>query len=484
MFKDVIPYLETEIELVNISDRKKAEKVLQESEIMYKAIFENTGTSIIIVEDNTIISLANSEFERFVGYSKEEIEGKRSWTDFVVKEDLERMREQHKLRRRDPNAALKSYECQTIDKNGNVKDVLLHADLIPGTKKSVISLTDITERKLMEGALRNRKEYYKILAESSQDMIYVIGRDDMIEYVNGSAAKYLGLSPKEITGMLRSNFFPTELADHQKVRLDKVFETGLPEHTEDLMIVQGREIWQDTFLIPLKAEGEEIYAVLSISRDITEHKRAEEMLKASLAEKELLLKEVHHRVKNNLQIISALLNSQSSYLTDDSIIRIFKDSQDRIKSMALIHENLYKSEDLGKVDFNEYLNQLIFYLSQSYGDLSLKVDFKVRTNNVYLNINTAIPCGMIVNELVSNSLKYAFPDGRIGEICIDISSEGDGFRLIISDNGIGIKGDLNIKDSKTLGFRLIDTLVKQIDGEMNLDTADGTRCEIYFKGLK
>ena len=145
---------------------------------------------------------------------------------------------------------------------------------------------------------------------------------------------------------------------------------------------------------------------------------------------------------------------------------------------------MYKSEDLGKVDFYEYIKQLISYLSQSYGELSEKISFKINSNDIYMNINTAIPCGMIINELISNSLKYAFPDGRSGEVCIGLSSENDNFKLIVSDNGVGIKGILNIKDSKTLGFRLIDTLVKQIDGKMSLDITNGTKCEIYFKGLK
>ncbi len=868
---------------VNISDRKKAEKALQESENLYRTLFENTGTATAIIDDDTIISLANSIFEKFLGYRKEEVEGK-SWTEFVVKEDLERMMQQHKLRRMDPNAARDNYEFRAIDKNGQVRYVLLRASVIPGTKNSAVSLVDITERKLMEEALRKSREQYRLLAESSQDMIYVIGRNDKVEYVNGSAARALGLQPEEIIGVPRSSLFTHDVSNHQKLLLDEVFETGLSAHTEGFMILKGMETWQDTLLVPLKTDDNETHAVLGISRDITERKRAEEELKrtqsklriamdlaklvqweydvetdlftfddqfyalyrttaereggplmssrdyarkflppeeaplvakeiskasattdpnftsyvehriirgdgtegfiavrhgvvkddkghtiktyganqditerkraeealrdsesklasiidflpdatlvidsegkviawnraieemtgikaqdilgrgdyeyslpfygqrrpilvdlalepqseiekkysdfgqadgilvgyaftpnlrgvgaylwgvaspiydiqgrivgaiesikditeqkrmegalqeskdyldkiinaigdplfvidrqhravlvndaackiishpreqilgktisgifpskemadiswknseevfntgaevtneeafayadntltvlvkktpytdnagnqflvgvirditdrkqaedriiASLHEKEVLLKEVHHRVKNNLQIISALLSLQSSYLTDEDIIKIFRDSQNRIKSMALVHENLYRSKDLDKVDFNEYINQLASYLSQSYGDLVGKIKFKVNSENVYLNINTAIPCGMIINELVSNTLKHAFPDGRSGEVCVDLSSEDGGFMLVVSDNGAGIKGDINIKESKTLGFRLIDTLVRQIDGKMSFDTSNGTRCEIHFKRLR
>jgi len=468
---------------INITDRERAERALQESENKYKAIFENTGTVMIIIEDDTTISLANSKFGKLIGYDREEIEGKRSWTEFVVKEDLEWMLEQHKLRRIDPSAAMKSYEFQMMDRNGNTKHILLNCDIIPGTKKSVASMLDITERKQIEEDLRKSEEKYKTLAESSQDVIFVIDRNDKIEYVNSFAAKSLGRQPEEIIGRYRYSFFPPAIADLQKQHLTKVFDTGVQSRNEGVIIVDGTKIWQDTELIPLKANNK-TFAVLGISRDITERKRSEEMLRASLVEKELLLKEIHHRVKNNLGIISALLSLQSSYIADEDIIKVFRDGRDRIKSMALVHENLYRSKDFDNVDFDEYINQLVSYLSQSYGDLAGKISFKVHSENVYLNINTAIPCGMIINELVSNSIKHAFPDGRNGEICICLRSENDGFKLAVNDNGVGIKDGLNIKDPKTLGFRLIDALIKQIDGKMSIDTTNGTRCEIWFKGLK
>lgn len=196
------------------------------------------------------------------------------------------------------------------------------------------------------------------------------------------------------------------------------------------------------------------------------------------------MKEVHHRVKNNLQTISTLLYLQSFNFTDENLIKVFRDSQDRIKSIALIHENLFRSEDLGKVDFDEYVRQLITHLSKSYGDLWEKLTLKVNLNTAFLTIDTALPCGMIINELVSNSLKYAFTDDIRGEICIDLISEDDDFKLVVSDNGVGISGDLDIKNSKTLGLQLVDALVKQIDGRMSLDMINGTRYEIHFKERK
>lgn len=343
----------------NVTERKKTEKSLQESERMYRTIFENTGTATIIIEDNTIISLVNSQFERLIGYSKEEIEGKISWTEFVVKEDIERAMQQHKLRRMDPDAALRNYEFRARDKEGHIKDILLQVDIIPGTKRSVASWMDITERK-----------------------------------------------------------------------------------------------------------------------------QTEKMLKASLAEKEVLLKEVHHRVKNNLQVVSTLLYLHSLNFTDGNVLKVFKDCQGRIKSMALIHESIYKSKSLNKVDFNEYLKQLISHISRSYSDFLGKISFKISSDNVSLNINTAISCGMIICELVTNSIKYAFPDSRRGEICIDFSSTDDGFKMVVRDNGIGFMRDSNIEDSKTLGLQLVDILVRQINGKMTYDVTHGTRCEICFKEKK
>jgi two-component sensor histidine kinase/sensor domain CHASE-containing protein len=201
--------------------------------------------------------------------------------------------------------------------------------------------------------------------------------------------------------------------------------------------------------------------------------------------KELLLQEIHHRVKNNLQVISSLLNLQSRRIADKEIIEMLKDSQNRIKSMALIHEKLYNSGDFTGIDFKEYLRDLVTNLFRSYGVDPNHIKLKMEIDDVFLSLDSAIPCGLLINELVSNSLKYAFPDGKEGEIYISIHPiEDNRFFMTVRDNGVGFPADIDITKSKTLGLQLVDSLVDQLDGTMKLNQNAGTEYKITFKELK
>jgi two-component sensor histidine kinase len=207
---------------------------------------------------------------------------------------------------------------------------------------------------------------------------------------------------------------------------------------------------------------------------------------ASLKEKEVLLREIHHRVKNNMQVISSLIRLQSRNVKDEQQIEMLKESQNRIKAMALIHEKLYRSKDLANIDFNDYIKNLVNDLFLSYKVSTGKVTLKMNIETVSFGIDTAIPCGLIVNELVSNSLKYAFPEGRDGEIKISLRSpeEGD-IELIVSDNGVGIPKDLDFRNTESLGLRLITNLTeKQLQGKVELNRNNGTEFQIKFKEVK
>ena len=216
-------------------------------------------------------------------------------------------------------------------------------------------------------------------------------------------------------------------------------------------------------------------------REISERKRAEEQLKTSLAEKEVLLKEVHHRVKNNLQVISSLLHLQSKQIKDPETLGMFLESQHRVRSMALVHERLYQSEDLSGVNAAEYFRDLASYLHRSYAATSSQVSLRVDVAPVSLGIDVAIPCGLIISELISNALKHAFPDGRQGQILVYLRVGQDGqCTLVVSDDGIGLPEDLDLEQTESLGLHLVNRLVAQLEGSIDLYRKGGTTHRITF----
>lgn len=231
-------------------------------------------------------------------------------------------------------------------------------------------------------------------------------------------------------------------------------------------------------------EDKRIKGLVCIGNDIKDMKIAENEIKESLEDKKVLLREIHHRVKNNLQIISSLLNLQSDYLENEKDKNIFRDSQSRVKSMAIIHEKLYQSSNFSEIDFKGYIDSLTSYLFQSYPINPSKIKFESDIDDITLSMDTAIPCGLIINELVSNSLKYAFPDDRDGKIKIKLKSIDDHFVLEIEDNGIGFPDNFDIKDTESLGLKLVYSLTKQIDGQLELLVNEKTKFRIIFSEIE
>jgi two-component sensor histidine kinase len=214
--------------------------------------------------------------------------------------------------------------------------------------------------------------------------------------------------------------------------------------------------------------------------ELVERERTTEVVQSSLREKEMLLKEVHHRVKNNMQVISSLLNLQGKQIKDEQARLIFQESQNRVKSMALIHESLYQADDLSHIDFAEYLRKLVNHISRSYQMQTEAIKMKVNVGDIALGVDTAVPCGLIINELITNSLKYAFPAGTAGEILIDLSASDGGYKLTLSDNGIGLPKELDIENANTLGLKLVRTLTEQLRGQLSHSNGCGTKFEITF----
>ncbi len=346
-----------------IHRRKEILKSLHVSESAYRTIFENTGTATLIIEGDNIISLANTEFQKLSGYSKQELEGKKPWTDFVVSEDLEGMIKQNQRRLTKSESDPKNYEFRLLDRAGNVKNIYVVAVIIPGSNNSLISLLDVTDSKI-----------------------------------------------------------------------------------------------------------------------------AEAKIKKSLKEKETLLKEIHHRVKNNLTVISSLLNLQSQYIKDKDDLMMFMESQSRAKSMALIHQRLYDSSDLKSINFGDYIRTLANEMFQTYVYDPSTVKLNLMVEDIMLDVNTAIPLGLILNELLTNSMKYAFPseglngiNGQInGNINVNLSKNNGNYTMIVEDDGVGFPDDVDMENTDSLGLQLINSLTDQIDGDIIFNRTNGTSFTIKF----
>jgi two-component sensor histidine kinase len=251
-------------------------------------------------------------------------------------------------------------------------------------------------------------------------------------------------------------------------------------------------VWININAVPqFRPKEDKPCQVYTTFEDITERVEVEEHIKASLYEKELLLKEIHHRVKNNLQVISSMLSLQSMKIMDEDLKAMFQESQGRVQTMAIVHEKMYQSPDLSKIGFADYLKDLTNELFSSYGIDTTRIRSNVHVADIKLGVDVAIPCGLIVNELISNSLKHAFPNGEEGEINVDlVQYNGDRFNLVVSDNGVGFPKDIDFKKMESLGLRLVNTLVDQLKGTIELENNEGTKFKIEFsapekyKGLR
>jgi PAS domain S-box-containing protein len=319
--------------------------------------------------------------------------------------------------------------------------------------------------------------------KSTSECVSITDMDNIIIFVNNAFLKTYGYSKREVLGK-HISILRAEQDNFETLQKD-IIETTMNKRVWQGELMNRRKdgstfpILLSTSLVRDKTGKPS--TLIGVAKDITERKRIESQIKESLNEKEVLLKEIHHRVKNNMQVISSLLNLQSGYIKDEQTRELFKESQDRVRSMALIHEKLYQSADLARVDFAEYIRNLTEYLFNSYGANSAKVAIKTDVDSVSLGINAAIPCGLIINELVSNALKHAFPENRGGEICIDLRRRDGTFELVVSDDGVGFPNDVDFRNTESLGLQLVNTLTSQLGGTIELEAnGSGTRFVIGF----
>lgn len=316
----------------------------------------------------------------------------------------------------------------------------------------------------------HKLQRFKTLLDHTRDFIFLVDADGKIIDVNKSSFINLEYPKDEISSIF--NIIPEGYYEKFKEILSRKEKVSIEA---PLIKKDGNLILTEMNIDIVKFNGND-YVVI-VARDIRKRKELEDELRRSLEEKELLLKEIHHRVKNNLQIISSLLSLQSMIHDKNGT---FKETQDRIRSMALIHEQLYQSDDLARINFKKYVEKLIRNLFHSYS-AGKSIDIILDVEDLYLSIETTIPLGLIINELVTNALKHAF-NGRIqGTIYISFKRVKDNLELRVADDGIGFPAN-KLQESKSLGLKLVNILVRQLNGKISVKSHDGSCFKIIFKG--
>jgi PAS domain S-box-containing protein len=498
------------VKLLNISENKEQQIRLQRSEENFRKIIANIPDAIVLVDEGKIVFanagakdlLKKSEVQdnEFLNFVEEEYKEMLSTAIGFSTEEKDKIIGYIKLKGSEQDVEFTMTNAQFDLKDVTMiilKDVSLVNKLAAEKFRAEVAESlneqlkkEIRQRELSERTLREQSLKFSAIIENSKNtLIWTI--DTQFRLVTFNAHFYdtvLKLFNQELkSGDDLKLFFmpkmPLEEWERTVVEMNKA-RSGIPNQIENKFSYNGREYWFETFLNPIYNDEGECIELSFVTHNITDKKDQEIALRDSLREKEVLLKEVHHRVKNNLQVISSILNLQSSYVEDEALKQVLRESQNRIKTMSFIHENLYQKDQFSSIDFSDYIKNLSTNLLHSYQIYSNLVEIKYNVSQVFLTLDQAIPCGLIVNELVSNALKHAFPNGNTGTIRIELKEENELVYLGIMDDGVGLPDTLDTKNTETLGLQLVWSLAEQLDAKLDIKSDSGTEYLITFERLK
>ncbi|MDY0871352.1 PAS domain S-box protein [Dongia rigui] len=446
----------------------------------FRLVVEAAPSAMVMVDAAGCIEMVNLQAERVFGYSRSEMIGRP--VEMLLPA---RMRDHHPDLRRtfftNPRSRPMGIgrDLFARRKDGSEFPVEIGLNPIETDEGTMVlsAIVDISERKRSE-------ERFRLVVEAAPNAMVMINGRGEIEMVNAQAERVFGYARTEMLGQPVEMLVPERFRSHHPA-LRKSFGGA----AEARPMGAGRDLFarrKDGSEFPVEIglnpiETEDGVMVLSAIVDISDRKQKENRIAQALKEKDVLLGEIHHRVKNNLQIVHSLLDLQSGQISDPAVLAMLRDSQNRIHSMALIHQTLYQSQDFAQVDFGVFLDSFVPVLVSSYALHSNNITLEIATHDVALPINTAIPCGLIVNELVSNALKHAFPNDRQGKIMLELQAGNDrNLILVVSDDGVGLPPGLDIRTSGSLGLQLVATLAAQLRGTLDIGQGAPTRFSLRF----
>ncbi len=467
----------------DITERKHMEQALRQSEARYRALVENSPDYILVLDTQYRIQYINAVAQ---GFALEQVIGTNA-LDYIPSETQGIVRKTLDAVFHDGQPG--QYETEGFRRNGAPGWVSTRAVPIyeAGQLTGItLIITDITEYKQQVDSVRLSEARLR----DAQAIAHIGNWDwDLVTselYWSDETYRIFGLVPQESSIDIMTFLEKIHLDDQDRVQ-QAVFAAILGEP----YFADHRIVRPDGEIRYVQQHGQLVVGEIGVpvrmigtTQDITERKEAEDLIRASLHEKEILLREIHHRVKNNLQIISSLLNLQSDSIANAEVVAQFQDSQDRIRSMALIHERLYRSDSLAYIDFGPYLRDLVSSLVQTYRRQAQGVRLQVDASSTLMDIDTAIPCGLILNELVSNALKHAFPAGAEGVVGVSLCSDAGKYTLVVWDDGIGFPEGIDFRNTASLGLQLVNSLARQLNGTAELYRENGTRFEIIFTGSR
>jgi len=502
-----------------ISVINKYEKLINDSKEEYKFFFDKNPLPMWVFNKESLkfISVNEAALTHY-GYSQEEFLSM-TLLDILHKDEktkvLSNRVKDKKTKVKDIN---KKGVWKQLKKDGSeIKVEVFIVNTKKGKEETCLTLIkDVTEQLKAQKSLEQSRGDYKNLIEFMPDGIFIHNDQGEMVFANPAALKMSGI--KSLEELKNKHVFQYILPEYipliQKQR--KKLEKGESPSQVKIRAQMPNEIIREIELTPVPFQYEGKNATLAVCHDVTLHRDleraqlksqiaeesnkklqremgirkkitdelriSEQKITNSLKEKEVLLKEVHHRVKNNLQVISSILNLQTAYIKDKNTLNILKESQNRIKTMAFIHESLYQTKDFSSIKFSEYVEKLAKNIIYSYSLPSKKIGLKLDVNNVFLTLDQAISCGLIINELASNTLKHGFPTSSEGdELYIGLTDDKGSLTIEVKDNGIGFPKELNFRNTETLGLQLVMTLVEQISGTIKLDITTGTQFLVKFK---